>query len=158
MITNIIINRTVVVVSVTSILPFIVDLVFILSIFRIMMTIQVSSFDDSNTSDDNCRYAQAGTPEVTLSTSYDEGSKSFTVTAEQVTQPTPGQDTKYPVLIPIKVALFGKSGQALPLKLQVCPVQTLYVYECVCIYAYTYFYTHIKILRNSLFSLTDLWP
>ena len=178
--TNIVINRTVLVVSVISRQPLTVLLVFIL---RITFGIHIEDNDedtggnvDYNTNNDNCRYAQAGTPEVTLSTSYDQGSKTFTVTAEQVTQPTPGQDTKYPVLIPIKVALFGKSGQALPLKLQVCPLQILCVYECICIYAYTYFYTHIKICRNSFssashiygleeiycmmtfLSLADLWP
>jgi aminopeptidase N len=61
-----------------------------------------------------CRYGQAGTPELTVSTSYDAAAKTFTITTRQRTPPTPEQPDKIPVLIPIKVGLLGPDGAEMP--------------------------------------------
>lgn len=58
-------------------------------------------------------YSQAGTPTLTVSTSYDAAKHTFTINTKQVTPPTNGQPDKVPVLIPLKVgrgelrAVFG---------------------------------------------------
>lgn len=62
-------------------------------------------------------YEQAGTPLVTVETSYDETARTFTLTATQTTPPTPGQPAKRAVPIPIAVGLLGPDGADLPLKL-----------------------------------------
>ncbi|KAI8468066.1 MAG: hypothetical protein J3K34DRAFT_523265 [Monoraphidium minutum] len=63
-------------------------------------------------------YGQAGTPQLTVSTSYDAAAKTFTINTRQATPPTPGQPNKVPVMIPLKVGLLGPDGKDLPLKLQ----------------------------------------
>lgn len=63
-------------------------------------------------------YGQAGTPQLSVSTAYDEAKKTFTVTARQATPPTPGQAEKLPVMIPVRVGLLGPDGKDLPLRLQ----------------------------------------
>ncbi|KLN62039.1 aminopeptidase N [Kiloniella spongiae] len=63
-------------------------------------------------------YSQAGTPEVEANWSYDAQEKTFTLTLDQFTAPTPGQDVKQPLLIPFTVGLIGQNGAALPLKLE----------------------------------------
>lgn len=66
-----------------------------------------------------CRYAQAGTPQVKLQPKYDSSKKVLSIVATQNTSPTPGQDKKGPVLIPLKIALLGKDGKHLLIKLEV---------------------------------------
>jgi aminopeptidase N len=61
-------------------------------------------------------YGQAGTPEVTVRTAYDEAAKTFTVEATQKTRPTPGQPTKEPVVIPLVLGLVGPDGSDVELK------------------------------------------
>eukprot|EP00878_Enallax_costatus_P011824 GHUV01012345.1.p1 GENE.GHUV01012345.1~~GHUV01012345.1.p1 ORF type:complete len:544 (+),score=203.91 GHUV01012345.1:419-2050(+) len=63
-------------------------------------------------------YSQAGTPKLTVTTSYDAAKKTFTITTHQVTPPTNGQTDKIPVLIPVKVGLLGPDGADLPLHLE----------------------------------------
>eukprot|EP00210_Caulerpa_lentillifera_P008294 g7915.t1 len=63
-------------------------------------------------------YGQAGTPELTVSTQYNALDKTLTLMASQKTPPSPGQDSKEPVLLPIRVGLLGPDGKDLPLKLQ----------------------------------------
>ena len=63
-------------------------------------------------------YDQAGTPEVTVSTAYDEAKRSFTVEARQTTRPTPGQPTKRPVVIPLVIGLVGPDGADMPLRIK----------------------------------------
>jgi aminopeptidase N len=53
-------------------------------------------------------YAQAGTPCVTLSATWDAGT--LTLTAQQITAPTPGQPDKQPVVIPIRIGFVGSTG------------------------------------------------
>lgn len=58
-------------------------------------------------------YSQAGTPTLTVSTSYDAAKQTFTINTSQVTKPTNGQPDKVPVLIPLKVRvrmLLGGGG------------------------------------------------
>jgi len=60
-------------------------------------------------------YAQAGTPCVTVEQTFDAKAQSFALTFSQRTPPTPGQDDKRPVTLPIALALFGADGAKLPL-------------------------------------------
>eukprot|EP00201_Polytomella_parva_P017564 CAMPEP_0175071488 /NCGR_PEP_ID=MMETSP0052_2-20121109/19273_1 /TAXON_ID=51329 ORGANISM="Polytomella parva, Strain SAG 63-3" /NCGR_SAMPLE_ID=MMETSP0052_2 /ASSEMBLY_ACC=CAM_ASM_000194 /LENGTH=948 /DNA_ID=CAMNT_0016338669 /DNA_START=224 /DNA_END=3070 /DNA_ORIENTATION=- len=60
-------------------------------------------------------YSQAGTPHLTVTPSYDESAKTFSLHCKQSTPSTPGQDSKLPVLIPIKVGLLGVDGKDLAL-------------------------------------------
>ncbi|KAG2426656.1 hypothetical protein HXX76_012967 [Chlamydomonas incerta] len=63
-------------------------------------------------------YSQAGTPHLHVATSYDAVSQTYSLTCKQHTPPSPGQDSKLPVLIPIKLGLLGPDGEDLPLKLR----------------------------------------
>lgn len=58
-------------------------------------------------------YGQAGTPAITVATSYDPAAKTCTVTVKQATPPTKDQPDKVPVLIPITVGLLGPDGAEL---------------------------------------------
>ncbi|EFJ47753.1 hypothetical protein VOLCADRAFT_81369 [Volvox carteri f. nagariensis] len=62
-------------------------------------------------------YSQASTPNLHVSTSYDAATKTYRLTCKQNTPPSPGQDAKLPVLIPIKLGLLGPDGSDLPLRL-----------------------------------------
>lgn len=55
-------------------------------------------------------YDQAGTPSVTVSTSWDDASSSFKVEIEQALAPTPGQSKKEIMHIPLSFALIGEDG------------------------------------------------
>ena len=61
-------------------------------------------------------YKQAGTPEVTVSESFDADTKIYTLVLSQATSATPGQDEKQPFHIPVKISLMGKD--AMPVALQ----------------------------------------
>ncbi|NNE79098.1 MAG: aminopeptidase N [Silicimonas sp.] len=56
-------------------------------------------------------YGQAGTPRVTITT--EQTNSGWQVIAAQHTPPTPGQDAKSPLVIPVRLALFDKSGTQL---------------------------------------------
>jgi aminopeptidase N len=62
--------------------------------------------------------------QVTVRTTYSAAERTLTLHAKQQTPPTPGQDSKLPVLIPLAVGLLGPDGKDLPLHLQVrrCPL------------------------------------
>ncbi|WP_417259234.1 aminopeptidase N [Celeribacter sp.] len=53
-------------------------------------------------------YSQAGTPRLTMSEEWTDGT--LTLTFAQSTPPTPGQDEKNPQVIPIAVGLIGPNG------------------------------------------------
>jgi aminopeptidase N len=62
-------------------------------------------------------YQQSGTPEISAEANYDETEKSYTLTLSQTCPPTPGQKTKKPFHIPVKMGLLDEQGRAIPLKL-----------------------------------------
>lgn len=66
-------------------------------------------------------YSQAGTPQLTVRDAYDEASETYTLSVDQSCQPTPGQATKQPFVIPLAMGLLGEAGN-LPLKLKDAPV------------------------------------
>ncbi|QYO77973.1 aminopeptidase N [Devosia salina] len=55
-------------------------------------------------------YLQAGTPQVGVSDSYDAASQTYTLTLTQKVDPTPGEPTKKPLLIPVRFGLIGPNG------------------------------------------------
>ncbi len=73
----------------------------------------IKVFEDSNGVDlqkFQTWYLQAGTPEVTIADSYNAASQTYKLTLSQNTAPTPGQDTKLPLPIPVKFGLIGPNG------------------------------------------------
>ncbi len=56
-------------------------------------------------------YHQAGTPEITVSDSYDAGSRRYTLALKQHTPPTPGQPDKQPLAIPVAMGLLDQAGR-----------------------------------------------
>ncbi|MDT8448329.1 MAG: aminopeptidase N [bacterium] len=56
-------------------------------------------------------YHQAGTPRLSVETTWNEASKKLTLTLSQSTPPTPGQETKLPLVIPVKLKGFGPGGE-----------------------------------------------
>jgi aminopeptidase N len=63
-------------------------------------------------------YEQAGTPEVTVTEAYDAKAKTYDLTLEQATAPTPGQPDKVPFQIPLGIGLLGADGEDMPLDLE----------------------------------------
>ncbi|CAI5949277.1 unnamed protein product [Closterium sp. NIES-64] len=59
--------------------------------------------------------SQAGTPVVTVTSSYNDKDHTFTLHCKQEIPATPGQDSKLPVLIPLAVGLVGPDGKDMPL-------------------------------------------
>ncbi|MFP5075709.1 aminopeptidase N [Rhizobium sp. YIM 134829] len=55
-------------------------------------------------------YHQAGTPLVSASGTYDAARQRFTLALEQMVPPTPGQPTKEPMHIPLRLALVLEDG------------------------------------------------
>jgi len=62
-------------------------------------------------------YLQAGTPVLEVEDSYDAGANQRTFTFKQSTPPTPGQDEKLPLHIPVVFGLIGPDGADIPLRL-----------------------------------------
>lgn len=62
-------------------------------------------------------YSQAGTPELHVSAHHDAKAQTLTLKLRQRTPATPGQDSKVPVLIPVRLGLLGADGKELPLVL-----------------------------------------
>jgi len=60
-------------------------------------------------------YRQAGTPRLDVHTEYDQASRSYALTLTQTCPPTPGQKTKDPFHIPVKIGLLDANGNDLPL-------------------------------------------
>jgi len=56
-------------------------------------------------------YEQAGTPVVEIKDEYDEQTQRYTLKLSQHTPPTPTQDEKEPVVIPIRFGLLGSDGK-----------------------------------------------
>ena len=53
-------------------------------------------------------YSQAGTPRVTVTDDFKDGT--YTLHFKQETPPTPGQDAKQPLVIPVALGLLGQNG------------------------------------------------
>ncbi len=60
-------------------------------------------------------YSQAGTPKVTIRTSYDQGAAAYRVDVTQTLAPTPGQATKLPMTMPLALGLIDPQGGDLAL-------------------------------------------
>ena len=63
-------------------------------------------------------YHQAGTPEISVSDTYDPASRRYSLTVTQRTPPTPGQPDKQAVVIPIAMGLLDGNGQELATQLE----------------------------------------
>lgn len=55
-------------------------------------------------------YSQAGTPRINVQRTYDESSRTYTLTFDQKIPDTPGQKDKKPMMIPVTVSIFAKDG------------------------------------------------
>ncbi|MBS3800593.1 MAG: aminopeptidase N, partial [Thioalkalivibrio sp.] len=62
-------------------------------------------------------YTQAGTPQVTAATSFDGPGGPARITLAQETPPTPGQEHKAPVVIPMRMAFLDADGQRIRARL-----------------------------------------
>ncbi|WP_321392665.1 aminopeptidase N [Emcibacter sp.] len=62
-------------------------------------------------------YSQAGTPELTVESRYDDTANVFELTLCQSIPDTPGQTGKKPMHIPVAVGLVGPDGSDMPLQL-----------------------------------------
>lgn len=62
-------------------------------------------------------YSQAGTPELVVSGSHDARKQTYRLEVTQTMAPTPGQQHKEPMHIPLALGLVARDGRDLPLKL-----------------------------------------
>ena len=62
-------------------------------------------------------YGQAGTPGLVCDLKYNAAKRTAELTVEQVLSPTPGQATKKPLHIPLRLGLLGGNGNDLDLEL-----------------------------------------
>jgi aminopeptidase N len=62
-------------------------------------------------------YSQAGTPELVCQLKYDARAKTAELSVTQVLPPTPGEQKKKPLHIPVRLGLLGGNGQDLALTL-----------------------------------------
>jgi aminopeptidase N len=62
-------------------------------------------------------YEQAGTPELTVRMSHDPKARQATLQVSQRVPQTPGQGTKKPMPIPLRLGLLNRKGQELPMRL-----------------------------------------
>ena len=60
-------------------------------------------------------YEQAGTPNLAVSFSYDAQKRTAELNISQINPPTPGQEKKPPLHIPLRIGLLGNNGDDLPL-------------------------------------------
>ncbi len=60
-------------------------------------------------------YSQAGTPEVEVGSEYSPDRKTLTLFVKQSLKPTPGQDKKLPMVIPLRLGLINSKGEEIPL-------------------------------------------
>ncbi len=70
-------------------------------------------------------YSQAGTPELTVTRSYDPAARTFSLTIRQACPATPGQPEKKPFHIPLTIGLIGRDGKDIALNLGFPPSNPL---------------------------------
>jgi aminopeptidase N len=63
-------------------------------------------------------YSQAGTPKLSISSSFDAQERKFTLSVEQSCPATPGQVEKKPFYVPLRIGLLDKDGSELDLILE----------------------------------------
>jgi aminopeptidase N len=81
----------------------------------------VKAMEDANSADlTQFRrwYAQAGTPVVEVTSSFDAAAQEYTLNVKQYCPDTPGQTNKLPLHIPLRVGLLDQAGEQLELKLK----------------------------------------
>ena len=61
-------------------------------------------------------YSQAGTPRLRVSGHHDAEARTYTLTLEQNCDPTPGQPTKAPLVMPVSLGLLDAQGRDLELR------------------------------------------
>ncbi|MGD0189373.1 MAG: aminopeptidase N [Rhizomicrobium sp.] len=62
-------------------------------------------------------YAQAGTPVIEASGTYDAAKHTYALTLKQTLAATPGQSDKKPMHVPVRIGFVGSGGGAMPLTL-----------------------------------------
>ena len=60
-------------------------------------------------------YSQAGTPEITVNSFYNEKEKTYSLAIKQSCKATPGQSSKKPFFIPMRMGLLNQQGNEIPL-------------------------------------------
>ena len=76
----------------------------------------ITSFEDSSGKDlsqFSLWYHQAGTPEVVIEENYDAENSQYVLTVSQSLAPTPGENMKQPMYIPLEYDLMGSGGESL---------------------------------------------
>ena len=63
-------------------------------------------------------YSQAGTPEISVEERWDEHAKALDLIVQQKIPPTPGQQDKRPMAIPLAIGILGENGEELPARLE----------------------------------------
>jgi len=58
-------------------------------------------------------YSQAGTPEITMSEKFNLSNNTYELTFKQFCPPTPSQETKQPMYIPIKLGFLTENGKSI---------------------------------------------
>jgi aminopeptidase N len=81
----------------------------------------VKAMEDANQADLSqfkLWYSQAGTPELSVTRSYDPRTNRYALTFSQFCPATPGQPVKKPFHIPVAMGLMGKDGKDLKLNIE----------------------------------------
>lgn len=86
-------------------------------------------------------YSQSGTPQIDVQTEYDPAKQVYSLTLTQSCPPTPGQGSKQPFHIPVRLGLLDKNGQDIPLVLDDGSVvdrdRPLQLHDVTCTYHFT---------------------
>jgi aminopeptidase N len=70
-------------------------------------------------------YSQAGTPELAVESSYDQGKATYTLRVSQSCAPSPGQESKQPYHIPLSVGLLDSSGADMAVEIDAADVSSV---------------------------------
>ncbi len=74
-------------------------------------------------------YVQAGTPVITVSEDYDAASNTYSLSLQQQTPATPGQDEKLAFHVPVSMGLLDENGNDMSVQLADGPRQTAHVLD-----------------------------